>query len=250
MADETKEAENEAVTEDCVQQNASVRACSGKDVTSKSSEEKQYLGMSRRSFALGSGGACVLLAMGGLKYVPAKAQVRPPGGQDEDHLVSACIRCQRCVEACPKSALVPTHLEEGLLGVRMPTTDFNRGWCDFCTESHNGEPQCVKFCPTEALKLKDNATAKNTILGKAVIIHDWCLAWSKYNGCKFCYDACPYEAITLETHGRPVVDRDKCNGCGACQNACVSLEDASITEGATSRAIIVVPTSRVGEYEN
>lgn len=250
MADKTKETKKEAATENCAQQNASVADSSGKDVSSKSSEEKQYLGMSRRSFAIGTGGACALLAMGGLKYVPAKAQVRPPGGQDEDHLVSACIRCQRCVEACPKSALVPTHLEEGLLGVRMPTTDFNRGWCDFCTESHNGEPQCVKFCPTEALKLKDNATAKNTILGKAVIIHDWCLAWSKYNGCKFCYDACPYDAITLETHGRPVVDRDKCNGCGACQNACVSLEDASITEGATSRAIIVVPESRAGEYEN
>ncbi len=212
-------------------------------------EEKKTLGMSRRSFALGTGGACALLAMGGLKFVPAEACVRPPGGQDEDHLIGACIRCERCIEACPKSALVPTHLEKGILGVRLPTVNFDRGWCDFCTESNNGEPQCVKSCPTQALRLDSGATPQNTILGKAVMKKDWCLAWSKYNGCKFCYDACPYDAIYLDQHDRPVVDRSKCNGCGACQNACVSLEEASIAEGATTRAIVVVPESEAANYE-
>lgn len=139
--------------------------------------EKTYAGMPRRSFALGAGGAAVLLAMGGLKAVPAQAQVRPPGGQDEDQLISACIRCERCVEACP----------------------------------------------TAALSLAADATAEGTILGKAVIIKDWCLAWDKNNGCKFCYDACPYEAIELDEFGRPVVIAERCNGCGACQNSCVAL---------------------------
>ena len=62
-------------------------------------KKREGAGMSRRTFALGVGGAGVLLAMGGLKLVPAEAQVRPPGGQDESRLVASCIRCERCVEA-------------------------------------------------------------------------------------------------------------------------------------------------------
>lgn len=208
-------------------------------------EEKTYAGMSRRAFALGSCGAVALLALGGLSVVPAQAQVRPPGGQDEDHLLAACIRCERCIEACPKGALAPAHIEQGIVGTRTPVANFNAGWCDFCAEENGGSPRCVEFCPTEALRLDGEEEPKDVVLGKAVIIYDWCLAYSKYNGCRFCYDACPYEAMTLDEHGRPVVDERLCNGCGACQNVCVSLQEGSIAEGATSRAIIVVPESQL-----
>lgn len=208
------------------------------------SDEKLYAGMTRRSLCLGAGGAAVLLAMGGLKAVPAQAKVRPPGGQDEDRLISACIRCERCIEACPKSALRPAHVEDGILGVRTPSSNFDEGWCDFCAESNGGVPRCVSACPTEALKLSDDAQPETTIIGKARIIKDWCLAWSKANGCRFCYDACPYDAIELDDYGRPVVIEDKCNGCGACQCSCVSMKEGSITAGATSRAVIVEPASQ------
>ncbi len=204
-------------------------------------KENTYAGMSRRTFGLGVGGAVALLALGGLSAIPAQAQVRPPGGQNETHLVSACIRCERCVEACPHKALRPARIEDGILGVRTPTVDFDEGWCNFCEDENGGVPRCVQFCPTGALALDAGAEARSTILGKAVIIRDWCLAWNMNNGCKFCYDACPYEAMELEAGGRPIVLADKCNGCGACQSACVSLKDGSITAGATSRAIVVVP---------
>ncbi len=200
-------------------------------------------GMSRRTFALGVGGGCALLALGALKAVPAEAQVRPPGGQDEAALIAACIRCERCVEACPKNALRPAHLEDGIVTVRTPTANFNEGWCDYCEEANNGAPLCVASCPTEALRLPLDATPETVILGKATLIRDWCLAWDKNNGCKFCYDACPYEAIELDEYGRPVVLPEKCNGCGACQNVCVSQKEGSYAVGATSRAIIVVPES-------
>lgn len=200
-----------------------------------------YAGMSRRSFAIGAGGAVALLAMGGLKAVPAQAQVRPPGGQDESRLIASCIRCERCIEACPRGALVPAHIEDGLLGARTPVVDFDSGWCDFCAADNGGVPRCVELCPTSALSLGAGATAQSTILGKATIIKDWCLAWDKNNGCKFCYDACLYDAIELDEFGRPVVVPERCNGCGACQNACVSLKEGSIAVGATSRAIVVVP---------
>ena len=103
-------------------------------------KKREGAGMSRRTFALGVGGAGVLLAMGGLKLVPAEAQVRPPGGQDENRLVASCIRCERCVEACPRGALRPAHIEDGIVSVRTPTTNFNDGWCDFCADENNGVP--------------------------------------------------------------------------------------------------------------
>lgn len=206
--------------------------------------ERTYAGMTRRTFGLGAVGAATLLAMGGLHALPAQAQVRPPGGQDEDRLVATCIRCERCVEACPRKALKPAPLENGILSMRTPTVDFDEGWCDFCKEENGGTPRCVAFCPTAALALDAKADASSTILGKAVIIQDWCLAWSWDNGCKSCYDACPYEAMELDEYDRPVVVADACNGCGACQNACVSLKDGSIAVGATSRAIVVVPEEK------
>lgn len=205
--------------------------------------KREGAGMSRRTFALGVGGAGVLLALGGLKAVPAEAQVRPPGGQDEAALLASCIRCERCVEACPHGALRPAHLENGIVSVRTPVANFNDGWCDWCSEANDGVPLCVAACPTEALKLPAGAEAETTILGKATLIRDWCLAWDKNNGCKFCYDACPYEAMELDEYGRPLVIADACNGCGACQSVCVSQKEGSYAVGATSRAIIVVPES-------
>ena len=37
------------------------------------------------------------------------------------------------------------------------------------------------------------------------------------------------------------IDSKKCNGCGACESVCVSLQNGSISAGATERAIIVCP---------
>ena len=96
----------------------------------------------------------------------------------------------------------------------------------------------MSACPTEALKLPDDATAENTIIGKAVINTDWCLAY-KLIGCRFCYDACPYEAMELDENNRPVVIEDKC------ESVCVSLQNGSISEGATARAIVVHPLDEV-----
>ena len=204
----------------------------------KQEQEKTYGGMTRRTLCLGIGGAAVMLGLGTLKYTGKNPITRPPGGQDEDRLISACIRCEKCYEICPRGVIKPAHIEDGLLNMRTPTLDFSANWCDFCAEEDGGEPLCVKSCPTEALKLPSGATAKTTIIGKAVINTDWCLAY-RLIGCRFCYDACPYEAMELDKNLRPVVITDKCNGCGACESVCVSLQNGSISEGATARAITV-----------
>lgn len=197
-------------------------------------------GMSRRSFAVGACGAGMLFAAGALKFVPSETVIRPPGGQDDSRLLANCLRCEKCYEACPRGVIVPQHVEDGLLSVRMPTLNFDGDYCDFCIEEHGGNPLCVSACPTGALALPDSARAEDVIIGKAVINRNWCLAYQLI-GCRFCYDVCPYEAISLDGENRPVVNADSCNGCGACESVCVSLKEGSISENASSRAIVVVP---------
>ena len=110
-------------------------------------------GMTRRTLCLGIGGAAVMLGLGGLKVANPQAIIRPPGGQDEDRLISACIRCEKCYEICPRDVIRPAHIEDGILNMRTPTFDFSDGYCDWCTEENGGTPLCVSACPTRALEL-------------------------------------------------------------------------------------------------
>lgn len=200
-------------------------------------EPQRSDGITRRALLIGGGATAVMLGMGGLRYVGHTPLRRPPGGQDEERLLAACIRCERCYEACPRKVIAPAIIEDGFLGMRTPTLDFDANWCNFCTEENDGMPMCVEVCPTEALKLPENATVENTILGIAVIDEHQCLAY-RDSGCRYCFDACPYEAIEMNGT-RPAVIADKCNGCGACESVCVSLKAGSIASGATERAIVV-----------
>ena len=206
--------------------------------------EKPIAGMSRRMFTLGCAGAAATLVLGGLKFVPAEALVRPPGGQDEARLLGGCIRCEKCYEVCPRKAIRPARMENGLLGMRLPEMDFSSNYCDFCAEENGGNPLCVQVCPTKALVFEADAKPENTILGYAELNMDLCLAY-RFIGCRFCYDACieargeASSVIRLDELNRPVVDVQKCNGCGACESVCVSLKEGSISVGAKTRAIIV-----------
>lgn len=199
--------------------------------------------VSRRALCIGAAGTAALVGLGALRYVGHNPLCRPPGGQDESRLVSACIRCQKCFEACPRDVIKPAKIEDGFLGMRTPMLTFDSNYCDYCTEFNGGEPYCVQVCPTEALRLDAQATVHSVIIGLAVINTKECLAY-RNTGCKSCYDACPYEAIELDSsakNARPVVVNDKCNGCGACESVCVSLSSGSIASGATERAITVKP---------
>lgn len=196
-------------------------------------------GVTRRDVCLGAGAIVALLAFGGVRYLGQAAAVRPPGGQDEDHLMSACVRCGKCIQVCPHHIIKPMHVEDGLMGVRTPYLDFNEAWCDWCADANGGVPLCAEVCPTRALALPAGASAETLILGKAVLRTDWCLAYKKLSECRWCYNACPYEAIVLDDYQRPVVVYDRCNGCGACQSACISLESGSLSDNMDAKAITV-----------
>ena len=183
-----------------------------------------------------------------MSFTSAKPLCRPPGGQDEDRLYSLCIRCERCYEACPENVITPAHLEDGIIGVRMPTMNFSKNYCDFCEKGNGGHPKCVEVCPTGALALgaSDQPPALSCVIGQAVIDINSCLAY-RDTGCRYCYDACRdagMDAISIESDAygaRPLVDASKCNGCGACQAACVSLQGGLLASGTTEVAIVVRP---------
>lgn len=174
-----------------------------------------------------------------MKLVPAEAQVRPPGGQDENRMLAECIRCERCVEACPRGVIRVAHFDTGIAGIRTPIMEFKEDYCTACAEENNGMPLCAEVCPTDAISVQKGTDATKIIIGEAQLDTVQCLAY-RQAGCRFCYDACPYEAIELDVMERPVVIPDKCNGCGACECVCVSLKEGSIIAGSKFRAIHVV----------
>ena len=87
------------------------------------------------------------------------------------------------------------------------------------TNTCDGKGECIKQCPTKAIRL---------INGKALS----CLT------CGLCYKNCPSNAIFINSYGGYVVDRAKCSGCGMCMYNCpidnIKIEDG-IVYGICSR---------------
>jgi tetrathionate reductase subunit B len=129
--------------------------------------------------------------------------------------VRRCIGCHACTVACKSEYDVP-------LG-------YNRAWVEYVEKgvypnvsrsflprlcNHCSEPPCVYVCPT-------NATYKREQDGIVVVDQGLCI------GCKYCIQACPYDARFLN----PVSGwADKCDFCigrvskglePSCVNTCV-----------------------------
>ncbi len=174
--------------------------------------------LSRRAVVGGVVGVASMFAVGGgvKAFAGDRDFLRPPGGQDYDHFVGACIKCDRCRSICDRGAIAVCTTGDGLLHARMPKMNYREGYCDTC----DGEYRCIATCPTQALTSFDAEADK---IGLAVIDTDECLTYSTSGHCDArCTNACAWDALYLNESGRLEIIEDRCNGCGACEYVCPS----------------------------
>jgi ferredoxin-type protein NapG len=202
-------------------------------------ETRKKESISRRGLFACTGAIAAMFAIGGASYAfNGKGELlRPPGGQDESHLLGACIKCDRCRSACPNMAVDIAHIEDGFLQARTPIMSFHKGYCDFC--EGKAEPLCVANCPTGALV--SGFDPKQDKIGVAEVDPDECLLYRGAAGrcSKECVASCIWNALSWSETDGLVVDTDACNGCGRCEYHCPSTSYGSYT-GSGKRGINVV----------
>jgi ferredoxin-type protein NapG len=190
---------------------------------------------SRRAFLQGafSGRNVALAAAGGLAWTyalnlpsaRAAAPCRPPGALPESDFVATCIKCGRCVQACPYDTLsLATPGDDVITGT--PFFEPRDVPCYMCEDV-----PCIGVCPTGSLQ--DGTAIGEARMGLAVLVdRENCLAFRGLR-CEACYRACPVmgDAISLEyevnertdrhAYFLPIVHAEHCTGCGMCEHACV-----------------------------
>ncbi len=177
-----------------------------------------------------------LVRLGSLARRPDEFLVRPPGAQEEGEFLARCIRCGECLKVCLTNGLQPVLWEAGLEGLYTPRLVPRMGYCAHtCT-------LCGQVCPTGAIPKLELEVKQASALGTASINRTRCIPYTEGSDCLVCEEHCPVspKAITfnmievLDLQGKkilvkaPVVQADRCIGCGHCEYVCPVGGDAAI----------------------
>ena len=162
------------------------------------------------------GGLAVILD----KQIPNReTPLVPPGAQSLRNMATHCTGCQLCVSVCPSQVLRPSGKA---LTLMQPEMSYERGYC---------RPECTKcseVCPAGAI-LKISPAEKSSVqIGHAVWVRKNCIPLTDGVECGNCARHCPTGAITMVSSNPdmpdapkiPVVNTERCIGCGACENLC------------------------------
>lgn len=168
----------------------------------------------------------------GKKAPERTVSLTPFGSGSAKNFYSHCTACQLCVANCPDKVLRPSG---DLARLMQPEMSYERGYC---------RPECVKcseVCPAGAIIRINSEEKKHIQIGLAEVEYSLCFAYEKGAKCGLCAKKCPTEAITMvseeqtEASGNkkkvrmPVVDGDRCIGCGACEFYCPARPISAIT---------------------
>ena len=154
------------------------------------------------------------------KKKPERAtRLVPPGAKSLRHFSQHCTACQLCVSECPNNVLRPSTNLDTLM---QPEMSYEDGYCrPECT-------RCSEVCPAGAIRPITVAEKSSTRIGHAVWIKKNCLPVADGVECGNCARHCPSGAIFMvhidandnESPKIPVIDNERCIGCGACENLC------------------------------
>ncbi len=157
--------------------------------------------------------------------------VLPPGAGDRETFYGRCASCQLCIANCPGKCLVQST---DLKTFGQPVMDFRRGYClGACVK-------CGEVCPELAIQKLQVVQRPNVHVGEAIWKKDLCIRTTNGDQCTACVRKCPVQAIHL-VQGFPVVDRQKCIGCGACEHVCPARPKPAIYVKGYERQRMVNP---------
>ena len=162
----------------------------------------------------------------------ASAVIRPPGAAAA--INALCARCGNCMKACPYGLITPDLGASGIDGLLTPAIKFRSSDPDqerFCFQDCVA---CNHVCPTSALRPQTVEQKQQTAIGLAVVDKKKCIAWAKQEYCMVCSEYCPYHAVHEEEIDGvmcPIVEDDKCRGCGACESQCPALPLGIVIKG-------------------
>lgn len=160
--------------------------------------------------------------------IAKKALLRPPGALDEADFEARCLRCGKCGLSCPYRVI----RYSGPQANSTPYIVAREGGCRLCEDF-----PCIAACPSGALSPVEDVHAVN--MGTAILDRDRCISLLGMR-CEVCYRVCPLidEAITIrysmcegdDIHAvfEPVIDPERCVGCGICEERCVITDPMAI----------------------
>lgn len=161
------------------------------------------------------GGLAIILD----KKIPSRnTPIVPAGAISQKHLSQHCTTCQLCISACPNQVLRPS---DDFITLMQPEMSYERGYCRLeCT-------RCADVCPSNAINPISVEEKSSIQIGRAVWIKENCIAFTEDVKCGNCARHCPTGAIIMveqkdkpDAPKIPVVNTERCIGCGACENLC------------------------------
>ena len=181
---------------------------------------------------------------GGLAYLEDKKKAErqtpgvPPGARSLRHFTQHCTACQLCVSVCPNQVLRPSS---DLTTLMQPEVSYERGYCrPECT-------RCSDVCPAGAILPLTDADKSSIQVGHAVWVEKNCVVLTDGVSCGNCARHCPVGAIQMieqdpdgfESNRIPVVDTERCTGCGSCEHLCPARPFSAIyVEGHSMHRIV------------